>query len=225
MTIDELNKKTVTELKEIAEELKLNDISKLKKAELIQKIVESSEKVTEKTNKEETEVAEGILEVLPDGFGFLRSDNYLSGAQDIYVSPTQIRRFNLKTGDKLCGITRAPKEGEKFKALIFVNTVNNDKLEVSINKNSYDIGSNNINVYKKKYDEALGNISVEGLTINIKLEKEVLTKQVIFNFEVLDITKVPKANYLTISNKKDQPYREIKEIEGKAGHICKVSYE
>lgn len=101
----------------------------------------------------------------------------------------------------------------------------NDKLEVSINKNSYDIGSNNINVYKKKYDEALGNISVEGLTINIKLEKEVLTKQVISNFEVLDITKVPKANYLTISNRKDQPYREIKEIEGKAGHICKVSYE
>ena len=138
MTVEELNKKTVTELKKIAEELKLEDISKLKKAELIEKIIESSEKVTEKTNKEETEVAEGILEVLPDGFGFLRSDNYLSGAQDIYVSPAQIRRFNLKTGDKLCGITRAPKEGEKFKALIFVNTVNNDKLEVAINRKSFE---------------------------------------------------------------------------------------
>ena len=138
MTVEELNKKTVTELKKIAEELKLEDISKLKKTELIEKIIESSEKVTEKTNKEETEVAEGILEVLPDGFGFLRSDNYLSGAQDIYVSPAQIRRFNLKTGDKLCGITRAPKEGEKFKALIFVNTVNNDKLEVAINRKSFD---------------------------------------------------------------------------------------
>ena len=103
MTIDELNKKTVTELKKIAEELKIEDISKLKKAELIDKIIESSEKVAEKNNKEDTEVAEGILEVLPDGFGFLRSDNYLSGAQDIYVSPAQIRRFNLKTGDILEG--------------------------------------------------------------------------------------------------------------------------
>ena len=138
MTNHELNKKTVTELKTIAEELKLEDISKLKKADLINKIIESSEKVAEKTNKEDTEVAEGILEVLPDGFGFLRSDNYLSGAQDIYVSPAQIRRFNLKTGDKLCGITRAPKEGEKFKALIFVNTVNGDKLEVAINRKSFD---------------------------------------------------------------------------------------
>ncbi|MBE5812130.1 MAG: transcription termination factor Rho [Clostridiales bacterium] len=138
MTTLELNKKTVAELREKAQELKLEDISKLKKAELIEKIIEATEKVTEKTNKEETEVAEGILEVLPDGFGFLRSDNYLSGAQDIYVSPAQIRRFNLKTGDKLCGITRAPKEGEKFKALIFVNTVNDDKLEIAINRKSFD---------------------------------------------------------------------------------------
>jgi len=138
MTSEELNKKTVAELKEKAQELKIEDVSKLKKADLIEKILEYSEKVTEKTNKEETEVAEGILEVLPDGFGFLRSDNYLSGAQDIYVSPAQIRRFNLKTGDKLCGITRAPKEGEKFKALIFVNTVNDDKLEVAINRKSFD---------------------------------------------------------------------------------------
>jgi len=122
----------------MAEELNIDDISKLKKAELIEKILDASVKVTEKNNKEETEVAEGILEVLPDGFGFLRSDNYLSGAQDIYVSPAQIRRFNLKTGDKLCGITRAPKEGEKFKALIFVNTVNDDKLEVAINRKSFD---------------------------------------------------------------------------------------
>ena len=138
MTIEELNKKTVAELREMAGEFRLEDISKLKKADLIEKIFEASEKATEKTNKDETEVAEGILEVLPDGFGFLRSDNYLSGAQDIYVSPTQIRRFNLKTGDKLCGITRAPKEGEKFKALIFVNTVNDDKLEVAINRKSFD---------------------------------------------------------------------------------------
>lgn len=130
---------------------------------------------------------------------------------------------SYSNSDKTLGLEKDRTIIYKFKDNLLKEV--NDKLEVSINKNSYDIGSNNINVYKKKYDEALGNISVEGLTINIKLEKEVLTKQVIFNFEVLDITKVPKANYLTISNKKDQPYREIKEIEGKAGHICKVSYE
>ena len=130
---------------------------------------------------------------------------------------------SYSNSDKTLGLEKDRTVIYKFKDNLLKEV--NDKLEVSINKNSYDIGSNNINVYKKKYDEALGNISVEGLTINIKLEKEVLTKQVIFNFEVLDITKVPKANYLTISNKKDQPYREIKEIEGKAGHICKVSYE
>ncbi|MBO5414665.1 MAG: hypothetical protein J6A17_03450 [Bacilli bacterium] len=130
---------------------------------------------------------------------------------------------SYSNSDKTLGLEKDRTIIYKFKDNLLKEV--NDKLEVSINKNSYDIGSNNINVYKKKYDEALGNISVEGLTINIKLEKEVLTKQVISNFEVLDITKVPKANYLTISNKKDQPYREIKEIEGKAGHICKVSYE
>ena len=96
MTADELNKKTVTELRKMAEELNLDDISKLKKAELIEKILESSETVTEKTNREETEVAEGILEVLPDGFGFLRSDNYLSGAQDIYVSPADFVTETIK---------------------------------------------------------------------------------------------------------------------------------
>lgn len=68
----------------------------------------------------------GVLEVLPDGYGFLRSSNYLSGAKDIYVSPSQIRRFNLKTGDYIIGKGRIPKEGEKFQALLFVETVNGD---------------------------------------------------------------------------------------------------
>jgi transcription termination factor Rho len=73
--------------------------------------------------------ADGILEVLPDGFGFLRSDNYQSGDRDIYISPSQIRRFNLRTGDRVTGITRAPKEGEKFQALLYVQGVNGDNPE------------------------------------------------------------------------------------------------
>lgn len=74
---------------------------------------------------------EGVLEVLPDGYGFLRSENYLSGPKDIYVSPSQIRRFGLKTGDKLRGKGRIPKEGEKFQALLYVQSINGDTPEVA----------------------------------------------------------------------------------------------
>jgi transcription termination factor Rho len=76
---------------------------------------------------ESDDPVEGVLEVLPDGYGFLRSDNYLSGARDVYVSPSQIRRFSLKTGDKIRGKGRIPKEGEKFQALLYVQTVNGDQ--------------------------------------------------------------------------------------------------
>ncbi|MGE5329702.1 MAG: transcription termination factor Rho [Deltaproteobacteria bacterium] len=74
---------------------------------------------------------EGVLEVLPDGYGFLRCDNYLSGPKDVYVSPSQIRRFGLKTGDLVRGKGRIPKEGEKFQALLYVQTVNGDSPEVA----------------------------------------------------------------------------------------------
>ncbi|MCX7745742.1 MAG: transcription termination factor Rho [Clostridia bacterium] len=80
---------------------------------------------------ESDDPVEGVLEVLPDGYGFLRSDNYLSGAKDVYVSPSQIRRFGLKTGDKIKGKGRIPKEGEKFQALLYVQTVNGDLPEVA----------------------------------------------------------------------------------------------
>ncbi|MDW7670299.1 MAG: transcription termination factor Rho [Bacillota bacterium] len=73
---------------------------------------------------EEANQAEGILEIMVDGYGFLRSDNYLSGEADIYMSPSQIRRFNMKTGDKITGITRPPKSGEKYKALLYVRKIN-----------------------------------------------------------------------------------------------------
>ncbi|HHW48263.1 MAG TPA: transcription termination factor Rho [Clostridiaceae bacterium] len=80
---------------------------------------------------ESDDPVEGVLEVLPDGYGFLRSDNYLSGAKDVYVSPSQIRRFNLKTGDKIKGKGRIPKDGEKFQALLYVQSVNGDPPEVA----------------------------------------------------------------------------------------------
>ncbi len=80
---------------------------------------------------ESDDPVEGVLEVLPDGYGFLRSENYLSGAKDVYVSPSQIRRFNLKTGDKIRGKGRIPKEGEKFQALLYVQSVNGDSPEVA----------------------------------------------------------------------------------------------
>jgi len=80
---------------------------------------------------ESDDPVEGVLEVLPDGYGFLRSDNYLSGAKDVYVSPSQIRRFNLKTGDKIKGKGRIPKDGEKFQALLYVQSVNGDSPEAA----------------------------------------------------------------------------------------------
>lgn len=80
----------------------------------------------------------GILEVMPDGFGFLRGENYLSTPKDVYVSPTQIRRFNLKTGDKVTGIGRMPKDNEKFPALIFVQHVNDDTPDKSIRRKPFE---------------------------------------------------------------------------------------
>ncbi|NMB33351.1 MAG: transcription termination factor Rho [Clostridium sp.] len=87
---------------------------------------------------ESDDPVEGVLEVLPDGYGFLRSDNYLSGPKDVYVSPSQIRRFNLKTGDKIKGKGRIPKEGEKFQALLYVQTVNGDLPETAVKRISFE---------------------------------------------------------------------------------------
>ena len=95
---------------------------------------EAEKRFLESKDVEQGGRAEGILEILPDGFGFLRSDNYQSGDKDIYISPSQIRRFNLRTGDKVSGITRAPKESEKFQALLYVQGVNGDNPETVIRR-------------------------------------------------------------------------------------------
>jgi len=122
MDISVLRKLTISELQTIAKNQKVNGVSNLRKEELIYKIMESQ------TQKDRLLVGEGVLEILPDGFGFLRSPhyNYLPGPDDIYISPSQIKKFALKTGDTVAGQIRPPKENEKYFALLKVEKVNND---------------------------------------------------------------------------------------------------
>ena len=149
----ELKEKTVVELRNLAKELNIENISKMKKSELIEAIqkTEEPEKVeennTEKSNdnnqrynltSESDQYVEGILELLPDGYGFLRGDNYLSTSNDVYVSPVQIKRFRLDTGDKIKGIKRMPKEAEKFPALIYVGEVNGEHPEKAMKRKKFD---------------------------------------------------------------------------------------
>lgn len=101
------------------------------------KVVEESQIVDEFNTSKDDEVM-GVLEILPDGFGFLRGSNYLSTEDDVYVSPSQIRRFNMKTGDKVKGISRHPKSGEKFRALLYVQKINDENPETSIHRRAFE---------------------------------------------------------------------------------------
>lgn len=169
MSIMNLNDLSLSELKEKAKEEGLKNISKFKKEELINILSEHMEsennessyvKASEESNFKEVttedgykltseldEVVEGILEVLPDGYGFLRGDNYLPTPKDVYVSPVQIKRFRLDTGDKVKGIKRTPKEGEKFPALIYVGSVNGEHPEKAMKRTQFD---NLIPIYPKE---------------------------------------------------------------------------
>ena len=164
---------TLVELRQLAKERDVKNISKLKKEELIELLndivdVDNSkeeESVTTtnenkrfypnlrdefdegpvlkagsgyKLTSEDDRIVEGVLEILPDGYGFLRGENYLSTPRDIYVSPVQIRRFRLDKGDKIKGIARLPKEGEKFPALIFVGEVNEEAPEKAYKRIKFD---------------------------------------------------------------------------------------
>src|SRR5215831_18675370 len=134
MTISELKEKNITELTRIARSLDLPGASGLRKQDLIFKILQAQ------SEKEGHIFAEGVLEILPDGYGFLRSPdyNYLPGPDDIYVSPSQIRKFDLKTGDTISGQVRPPHEGEKYFALVKIEAVNFESPEEARNKILFD---------------------------------------------------------------------------------------
>jgi transcription termination factor Rho len=121
MDISELKSKKIVELNTIAKDLNISGYSDFRKQELIFKILEAQ------TAKDGLTFSKGVLEVLPDGYGFLRSSdyNYLPSPDDIYVSPSQIKKFSLRTGDFVSGQVRPPKEGERFFALLRVEAVNN----------------------------------------------------------------------------------------------------
>jgi len=131
--IAEEQQKTESEVKSTKEVNAESEIAKLAKPapKSPEQKSESTPQINGFEKIESDDPVEGVLEVLPDGYGFLRSDNYLSGPKDVYVSPSQIRRFNLKTGDKIKGKGRIPKEGEKFQALLYVQSVNGDPPEVA----------------------------------------------------------------------------------------------
>ena len=134
MDITALKSKTIAELHEMAEGLNISNYSGLRKQDLIYRIEQ---------NLLDSEVVlrgEGVLEVLPEGYGFLRSQdwNYLYGPDDIYVSPSQIKRFDLRTGDTILGQVRPPKEGERYLALLKVERVNGDEPEKAKHRIAFD---------------------------------------------------------------------------------------
>jgi transcription termination factor Rho len=134
LDISKLKEMKISELNKISKELGVNGISGMKKQDLIFKLLQAQ------AEKEGLMFGEGILEILPEGFGFLRSPNYnyLPCPDDIYVSPSQIRKFDLKTGDTVSGQIRPPKEGEKYFALLKVEAVNFENPEEAKEKVFFD---------------------------------------------------------------------------------------
>ena len=164
MDYDKLKEKTIVELREVAENYGIISPYKYRKDELIKLIIQEFKKTEEIRKKEESGIdiseinisdlsdeateeieqlddinlAEGILEIHTDGYGFLRRNNYQSGDDDIYISHSQIRRFSLRTGDKVGGVTRPPKSGEKFKALLYIKSVNDMNPEMAKRRPNFD---------------------------------------------------------------------------------------
>ncbi|GBR77214.1 transcription termination factor Rho, partial [Candidatus Termititenax persephonae] len=125
LDIPALQRLKISELYAIAKELKIEEMTTLEKSDLIYKIMQL------KTGDEGAVACEGVLERLPDGYGFLRVNNYLPSSEDIYVSSAQIRRFSLLTGDRVSGLARKPKEGEKYFSLARVDEINGLTLEAA----------------------------------------------------------------------------------------------
>ena len=165
----DLTKCTLVELRQLAKEQEIKNVTKLKKDELIELLskLKSEKKVEEEQQKEypaidndtkyqigenarddsdlsykltnpDDFIAEGVLEILPDRYGFLRGENYLSSPKDVYISPTQIKRFRLDQGDKIKGIARFPKEDARFPGLIYVGAVNGELPEKAYKRRKFD---------------------------------------------------------------------------------------
>ncbi len=134
MILTDLKEKTITELNEVAKGLNIEGATSLRKNELIFSILQAQ------SDKNGLIYGNGVLETLQEGFGFLRSPdcNYLPGSDDIYISPSQIRRFNLRTGDIISGTIRPPKEGERYFALLKVEKINYEEPEIARDKILFD---------------------------------------------------------------------------------------
>src|SRR5213082_3354096 len=130
MHLSELKALHVSELIKMGEELEIDNVTRMRKQELMFAIMKKRAKAGEQV------FGDGVLEVLPDGFGFLRSPDasYMASTDDIYISPSQIRRFNLHTGDSIEGEVRTPKDGERYFALVKVDKVNGEAPEASKHK-------------------------------------------------------------------------------------------
>jgi transcription termination factor Rho len=158
MNLTELKKMPVSELADLANEMKIEGMSRTRKQDLIFAILKAHAK------KGESIYGDGVLEILQDGFGFLRSadSSYLAGPDDIYVSPSQIRRFSLRTGDTISGKIRPPKDGERYFALLKVSEINYDKPE---NAKSKILFENFTPLFaNKRFHLEMGNGSTEDIT-------------------------------------------------------------
>src|SRR3569832_806260 len=134
MNLAEMKEKSIAELNEVAKDLKIEGASNLRKQELIFAILQAQ------SEKNGTIYGEGVLETLPDGYGILRSPdyNYLPGPDDIYISPSQIRRFGLRTGDTVEGQIRPPKDSERYIALLKVERLNGEPPDAQSEKILFD---------------------------------------------------------------------------------------
>ncbi len=134
MSLTDLKKKPIYELVQVAESLGIENVARQRKQDVIFSLLKAHARTGEHI------YGDGVLEILQDGFGFLRSadGSYLAGPDDIYVSPSQIRRFNLRTGDSISGLIRPPKEGERYFALLKVGQINFDAPESSRNKSLFE---------------------------------------------------------------------------------------
>ncbi|MFC1517688.1 transcription termination factor Rho [Candidatus Margulisiibacteriota bacterium] len=128
MNITELQNMNIKDLLKVAKDLKIENFSSLERHDLVYKIMQT------KTEQSGLIFARGVLEILPDGFGFLRTTNYLPSSEDIYVSATQIRRFALMTGDTVSGQVRPPKEGERYFSMLRVEAINDQQPEAARNR-------------------------------------------------------------------------------------------